>query len=122
MIRLFSFTANSPAGRSATIGGVSTPEYRIAIATEQDAGEILTLQRAAYQSEALLYGDPELPPLLQTIDELREELATEIYRQATSVGIGWASNRRTAPADLHQMPQDLFDLGRISDHGNYIHG
>jgi hypothetical protein len=25
-------------------------------------------------------------------------------------------------ADLHQVPQDLFDLGRISDHGNHIHG
>ena len=41
-----------------------------------DAGELLTLQRAAYVSEARIYGDPELPPLVQTLDELIVELAT----------------------------------------------
>lgn len=39
-----------------------------------DAGEILTLQRAAYVSEAQLYGDVFLPALTQTLQELREEL------------------------------------------------
>src|SRR5690606_12374171 len=38
------------------------------------AGEVLTLQRAAYVSEARLYHDPELPPLVQPLDELRAEL------------------------------------------------
>jgi hypothetical protein len=36
--------------------------------------------------------------------------------------IGWASQRRTAPADLHKMPQDLFNLLQIGDHGYHIHG
>ncbi|HEX6445924.1 MAG TPA: GNAT family N-acetyltransferase, partial [Streptosporangiales bacterium] len=40
-----------------------------------DAGEVLTLQRAAYVTEAQLHGDLGIPPLLQTHDELREELA-----------------------------------------------
>lgn len=40
-----------------------------------DAGEVLTLQRAAYATEAQLYGDPFLPPLIQSLDELRNELA-----------------------------------------------
>lgn len=40
-----------------------------------DAGELLTLQRAAYSSEAQIYGDPFLPALTQTLDELRAELA-----------------------------------------------
>lgn len=39
-----------------------------------DAGEVLTLQRAAYATEAQLYGDPFLPPLIQSLDELRDEL------------------------------------------------
>jgi ribosomal protein S18 acetylase RimI-like enzyme len=52
---------------------VST-DCRIEVATVRDAGEILTLQRAAYQSEALLYHDPGLPPLIQTLEELRREL------------------------------------------------
>jgi ribosomal protein S18 acetylase RimI-like enzyme len=41
-----------------------------------DAGELLTLQRAAYASEARLYGDPELPALTQTLEELAAELAS----------------------------------------------
>ncbi|MFF2369513.1 GNAT family N-acetyltransferase [Agromyces sp. NPDC058110] len=40
-----------------------------------DAGEVLTLQRAAYASEAQIYGDPFLPALTQTLDELRIELS-----------------------------------------------
>ncbi|WP_395245063.1 GNAT family N-acetyltransferase [Agromyces sp. MMS24-K17] len=40
-----------------------------------DAGELLTLQRAAYATEAQLYDDPRLPALTQTLDDLRAELA-----------------------------------------------
>lgn len=39
-----------------------------------DAGEVLTLQRAAFVQEALIYGTPHLPPLTQTLDELEAEL------------------------------------------------
>jgi len=46
----------------------------IALSTAS-AGEILTLQRAAYVSEAQLHGDLALPPLTQTLQNLREELA-----------------------------------------------
>jgi GNAT superfamily N-acetyltransferase len=38
------------------------------------AGELLTLQRAAYVGEAQLYADVRLPALVQTLDELRSEL------------------------------------------------
>jgi ribosomal protein S18 acetylase RimI-like enzyme len=48
---------------------------QVALAGPDDAGELLTLQRASYQTEAILYGDPGLPPLIQTLDELREDLA-----------------------------------------------
>lgn len=37
---------------------------------EADAGELLTLQRAAYVTEAQAHGDINLPPLLETLDEL----------------------------------------------------
>jgi GNAT superfamily N-acetyltransferase len=40
-----------------------------------DAEEILALQRLAYRSEAKLYGDPNIPPLRQTLAELRDEFA-----------------------------------------------
>lgn len=41
--------------------------------TAADAGELLTLQRAAYVGEAMLY-DQFLPPLFETLDEIRAVL------------------------------------------------
>ena len=42
---------------------------------EKDAGEMMTLQRAAYVSEAAMYEDFALRPLTETVDEIRAELA-----------------------------------------------
>jgi GNAT superfamily N-acetyltransferase len=57
----------------------------IAPVVAEDAGELLTLQRAAYATEARIYGDPELPALTQTLPELQAELATATALKA-SVG------------------------------------
>lgn len=43
-------------------------QIMIAPAAVADAGEVLTVQRAAYVSEAQLYGDPQLPPLTETLE------------------------------------------------------
>ena len=43
-----------------------------------DAGEVLTIQRAAFASEALIYGDPDMPPLTQTLEELEAELVENL--------------------------------------------
>jgi tRNA (guanine37-N1)-methyltransferase len=43
-------------------------------ATEADAGELWTLQRAAYLPEARLHGTFDLPPLTETLEELTEAL------------------------------------------------
>ncbi len=40
----------------------------------EDAGEVLTLQRAAFVQEALIYGTPSLPALTQTLESLEAEL------------------------------------------------
>jgi hypothetical protein len=40
----------------------------------QDAGELLTLQRAAYVVEAQAHDDPRLPPLTETLAEVRAEI------------------------------------------------
>ncbi|RAX23592.1 MULTISPECIES: N-acetyltransferase [unclassified Actinomyces] len=57
----------------------SAPEYEHAPTVIelglQDAGEILTLQRAAYITEATAHSDFGLPPLTQTLAELQEELS-----------------------------------------------
>lgn len=47
---------------------------RISPADDGDAGELLTLQRAAFVTEAQVYGDPRLPALTETLDELRAAL------------------------------------------------
>lgn len=49
----------------------------VRIATVADAGEILTVQRAAYATEAQLYGDPFLPPLVESLADLTASLATD---------------------------------------------
>src|SRR3954467_13233839 len=42
-----------------------------------DAGEVLTLQRAAYVGEAMLY-DQFLPPLFETLDEVETVLRSDV--------------------------------------------
>lgn len=56
---------------------MSTPEVRIDVVPQDAAGELLTLRRAAFVSEAQLYGDPHIPPLTQTLEELTEDLGDE---------------------------------------------
>ena len=48
----------------------------IAALSDGAAGELLTLQRAAYVTEAQLYDDVRLRALVQSLDELTEELTT----------------------------------------------
>lgn len=43
-----------------------------------DAGEVLTVQRAAFVQEALIYGTPAMPPLTQTLPELHAELVDNL--------------------------------------------
>lgn len=55
----------------------------ISLAVVGDAGEVLTLQRAAYVTEAQLYDDMRLPALTQSLDELRAELQEGFAFKAT---------------------------------------
>ena len=48
-------------------------EYAISKAKLEDLQEILNLQYLAYQSEATLLGNKDIPPLKQTLDEMIAE-------------------------------------------------
>jgi GNAT superfamily N-acetyltransferase len=48
-------------------------------AVVDDAGEILVLQKLAYNSEAALYGDYSIQPLTQTLDEIRAEFESQVF-------------------------------------------
>ena len=52
-------------------------DVRVERARPADAGEILTVQRAAYLTEAQLYGDPFIPPLVESLDQLRTVLSSD---------------------------------------------
>jgi GNAT superfamily N-acetyltransferase len=76
----------------------------------EDAGEVLTVQRAAFVAEARVYGTAEIPPLVETLDEVRGELETTVsvgaFRNGRLVGaarltlegpVGWISRVAVAP-------------------------
>ncbi|WP_157245475.1 GNAT family N-acetyltransferase [Nonomuraea typhae] len=57
-------------------------------AVAADAGEILTLQRAAYVSEAQLYGDPFIAPLVESAEQIRKVIETGVvlkHRDGTRI-------------------------------------
>ena len=51
------------------------PPFRIRAAVADDVGELITLQRAAFLAEAHIYGHPRMPPMRETVDEVRQVLA-----------------------------------------------
>lgn len=60
---------------------LGAPEFaRLSVA---DAGELLTLQRAAYATEAQIYRDPKLPALVETMPEIVADLAKGVGCKAT---------------------------------------
>lgn len=52
-------------------------QITIAPISDRDAGEVLTIQRAAFVSEAAIYNSVDMPPLTQTLAELEAELRSE---------------------------------------------
>ena len=78
--------------------------------TEADAGELLTLQRAAYVTEAQAHDDPHLPPLTESLAEVRRALADS---STTTLGIR-DGGRLVASVRMTQPPEaDWAELGRF---------
>ena len=59
---------------------------KIEHASLDDAKEILPLQKLAYQSEAKIYDDFQIPPLLETLERLQAKFKTHIFLKATVDG------------------------------------
>ena len=55
----------------------------IELAQKNDLSEILALQKLAYQSEATIYNDWNIPPLTQTLAQLQSEFETKTILKAT---------------------------------------
>ena len=52
----------------------------------EDAEEILKLQKLAYLSEAEIYDDYTIPPLTQTLEEIRDDFNRQLFLKATVDG------------------------------------
>lgn len=82
-------------------------EIVIAPISDADAGEVLTVQRAAFVSEAAIYGSVDMPPLTQTLSELEAELRSESGFTARIGG-------RLVGAIRYVEDGDLLLIGRIA--------
>jgi len=47
-----------------------------------DLEEILSLQKTAYKSEAELYNDYSIPPIIQNIEEIKDEFKNSVFLKA----------------------------------------
>lgn len=78
--------------------------------TVDDAGQVLTIQRAAFLSEARVYGTTEIPPLVESLDDIRREIETThslgafagsrlvgAIRLSIDGAVGWISRVAVAP-------------------------
>jgi GNAT superfamily N-acetyltransferase len=72
----------------------------IAPAGADDVGELLTLQRAAFVTEAQLYEDVRLPALTETLDQLRASLGLALTARSGPRLVG-SVRARVADGVLH---------------------
>lgn len=64
------------------------------------AGEALTVQRAAYVTEAQQYHAPDLPPLTETVEELRADLAAVETAAPPNIRTIWLVTGTSSEASL----------------------
>ena len=81
----------------------------ISRASPADAQEILDLQKLAYQSEAAIYQDYTIPPLIQTLAEMEVEFHDQIFLKAVATGQIVGSVRA-------RLEQETCCLGRLIVH------
>lgn len=81
----------------------------IRIATEQDLERILELQKAAFHGQALIYNDFNLPPLTQTIDELKAEARLKTIYKLVGGGEIIASVRCSVEDDTLYIEKLIVD-------------
>jgi tRNA (guanine37-N1)-methyltransferase len=80
----------------------------ITMADPSDAGELLTLQRAAFLTEARLNATLELPPLTETLAEVTDSLQSETILVARQRG------RLVAAVRGRAEPEQRWYIGRLA--------
>lgn len=82
---------------------------RIDVVGAADAGELLTVRRAAFVTEAQRYNDPNIPPLTQTM----EELLADLERPDVVTLAGWQGHRMVGSLRV-ELEGDKATLGRFA--------
>lgn len=85
----------------------SPVDWTIERAEPADAGELLTVQRAAYLAEAALYDDFQLPPLTETLDEIRAAVTGLTVLKAVA-------GTRIIGAVRGRLTGDTCEIGRLA--------
>ena len=78
----------------------------ISRANVDDAGALFTVQRAAYVTEAQIYDSPRLPPLTETLDEVRAVLDNTLCLKAVRSG-------RVVGGVRLQVEGEVGEIGRL---------
>jgi ribosomal protein S18 acetylase RimI-like enzyme len=81
-------------------------------ATVSDAEELLTLQKLAYRSEAEIYNDFSLPPLVQTLEGMEEDFKNQLFLKAVMDG-------RTIGAVRAYAKEGTCYIGRLVVHPDF---
>jgi len=76
-----------------TAGSGRNRTVRLEAATEADLAQILLLQKRAFSGQAVIYQDPNLPSLTQTLDDLRKEFNEKAFYKVVRNGTIIASIR-----------------------------
>ena len=83
----------------------------IARADENDLPEILDLQRLAFFDAGIRYNDPDTPPLPQTLDELIEESAGQVFFKAVYDGMIIGTVRGRLDGDVCRISKVMVHPG-----------
>lgn len=81
-------------------------------ATVDDAKEILDLQKLSYRSEAEIYNDYAIPPLTQTLAEMKSDFKNQLFIKACVDGNIVGSVRA-------YIKQDTCLIGRLMVHPDF---
>ena len=87
--------------------------FSIERADVKDAPEILALQKLAYQSEAEIYGDYTIAPLIQTLAEMQADFARQVVLKAVADG---GTERRIVGSVRAYQEGDTCHIGRLIVH------
>lgn len=82
-------------------------------ASIEDASEILSLQKVCYQSEAEIYQDYNIPPLIQTLEEIKSEFGEYSFLKAVE------DDRIIGSVRARMITPDTLYIGRLIVHPDF---